>query len=77
MLALALAVATAAVTIAVMRKSGPATAPSLSPSPAPVVALDTLGMRTTSLQLETDGLLDVPNRDLLGGMPDLGQGVVP
>jgi hypothetical protein len=68
----ALALATAAMIatlVIVLRHRAPARQPEL--------ALDGIGMRTTSLQLPLDSLLDVPGQDLLATTPDLTGGTLP
>lgn len=67
----ALATATAAVAIGVVVVV-------LRPAPgAPELALDSVGMSSTSLHLPLDSLLDVPGEDLLASTPSFDQGVLP
>jgi hypothetical protein len=41
------------------------------------LALDGIGMRTTTLHLPLDSLLDIPGQDLLSTTPDLTGGALP
>lgn len=67
----ALAVATAAIAVGVVGIV-------LRPAPeAPELALDGVGMSSTSLHLPLDSLLDVPGEDLLASIPSFDQGALP
>ena len=67
----ALAVATAVVAVGVLGVM-------LRPAPeARELALDGVGMRSTSLHLPLDSLLDVPGEDLLASTPSFDQGALP
>lgn len=69
--ALAVAIAAAAVAVGVV-------AVVLRPAPeAPELALDGVGMRSTSLHLPLDSLLDVTGEDLLASTPSFDQGALP
>lgn len=41
------------------------------------LALDSIGMRSTTLHLPLDSLLDIPGQDLLSTTPDLTGGALP
>lgn len=72
-----LALAVAAILVLVLRRHPDRPALAQRRDAEPRVALDGLGMRSTTLRLPTDSLLDIPGQDLLATTPDLTGGTLP